>query len=175
MVKMNREGLWDRLKGDAEAEREVDKEKRVTLVGAKLAKAGDEFIFLGLPEKCEACKLKKSCANLEVGRRYRIEHVRDEIKHDCYIHEDGVRVVEVTEPPLKVAIDTKHALKGAKMVFKPAVADCEEGDLCHPTGLKEGDRCTILDVIDDAQGNDKMLKERGLKLVEVKRDGKKKI
>ncbi|NQE05000.1 hypothetical protein C5S32_03920 [ANME-1 cluster archaeon GoMg1] len=172
---MNRDGLWDRLKGDAEAEREADKERRVTLVGAKLAKAGDEFIFLGLPEKCEECKLKKSCANLEVGRRYRIEHVRDEIKHDCYIHEDGVRVVEVTEPPLKVAIDAKHAVKGAKIVFNPAVADYEESDLCHPTGLKEGDRCIILGVVDDAQGNDKMLKEWGLKLVEVKREGKKKI
>jgi len=84
-------------------------------------------------------------------------------------------VVEVTEPPLKVAIDAKHAVRGAKMVFKPAVADCEESDLCHPTGLKEGDRCTVLDVIDDAPGNDKMLKERGLKLVEVKREGKKEI
>jgi len=172
------EGLWDRLKGDAEAEREADKEKSVTLVGAKLAKAGEEFIFLGLPEKCEECKLKKSCANLEVGRRYRIEHVRDEIKHDCYIHEDGVRVVEVTEPSVKVAIEAKSALKGAKIVFEPV--DCEETDyelfdLCHPSGLKKGDRCTILDVIGDAPGENKSLKGQGLKLVEVRREGKKKF
>ncbi len=169
------EGLWHRLK--AEAEREKEERRIVTLIGAKLANVGDEFIFSGVSnsKRCEECKLKNSCANLEIGRRYRIEHVRDEIKHDCYIHEDGVRVVEVIEPPLKVAIDAKHAVKGAKIVFKPA--DCEETDyelfdLCHPLGLKEGDRCTILDVIGDAPDENKILKGQGLKLVVVKREGK---
>jgi uncharacterized protein (UPF0179 family) len=167
-------GLWDRLKN--EVKEEMEEEKIVTLVGAMLANVGDEFIFLGASKKCEECRLKKSCTNLEVGRRYRIEHVRNEIKHDCYIHEGGVRVVEVIEPPVKVAIEAKLALKGAKIVFKPA--DCEETDnyelfdLCHPLGLKEGDRCTILDVIGDVPSENKILKGQGLKLVEVKREGK---
>ena len=165
------EGLWNRLKG--EAEEEMEEERIVTLIGAKLANVGDEFIFLGASKKCEECKLKKSCANLEVDRRYRIEKVRNEIKHDCYIHEEGVRVVEVIEPPVKVAIEAKSALKGSKIVFKPA--DCEETDyelfdLCHPSGLKKGDRCTILDVIGDASGENKT--GQALKLVEVKREGK---
>jgi len=162
-------GLWDRLKGEAKGE--MEEGRIVTLVGARLANVGDEFIFLGASEKCESCKLKKSCTNLEVGGRYRIEHIRNGIKHDCYIHEDGVRVVEVIEPPIKVAIEAKRALKGSKIVFEPA--DCEETDyelfeLCHPSGLKAGDRCTILEVIGDAPAENK--KERGLKLVAVKRE-----
>ncbi len=152
----------------------MEEKKIVTLIGARLANVGEEFIFLGVSnsEKCEGCKLKKSCANLEVGRKYRIEHVRPEIKHDCYIHEEGVRVVEIIEPPVKVAIDSKYALKGAKIVFKPV--DCEGTDyelfdLCHPSGLKEGDRCTILDVIGNVPS--KYKKGQGLKLVAVKREG----
>jgi uncharacterized protein (UPF0179 family) len=168
-IKMN--GLWDRLKN--EVKEEMEEGKIVTLVGATLANVGDEFIFLGASEKCEECRLKKSCTNLEVGRRYRIERVRNEIKHDCYIHEGGVRVVEVIEPPVKVAIEAKLALKGAKIVFDSV--DCEETDyelfdLCHPLGLKEGDRCTILDVIGDVPSENKILKGQGLKLVEVKRE-----
>ncbi|MCK4475426.1 MAG: UPF0179 family protein [Methanophagales archaeon] len=169
------DGLWNRLKEDVGGE--TEERKIVTLVGAKLANVGDEFIFLGVSnsKKCEECRLKKSCTNLEVGRRYRIEKVRNEIKHDCYIHEEGVRVVEVIEPSVKVAIEAKGVLKGAKIVFKPA--DCEETDyelfdLCHPLGLKKGDKCTILDVIGDVPGENKILKGRGLKLVEVKRESK---
>ena len=146
----------------------MDGGKIVTLVGALLANKGEEYIFLGAAEKCDTCRLKNSCTNLEIGRRYRIEHVREEIKHDCSIHEDGVRVVEVTEPPIKVVIDAKRALKGSKIVFEPA-ADCADNDaaladLCHPAGLKVGDRCTILNVIDEGE-------YKGLKVVEVKREG----
>ena len=167
------EGVWNRLKGDVE--REMDGGKIVTLVGAKLAKVSDEFIFLGASEKCEDCKLKKSCINLEIDRRYRIEKIRGEIKHDCQIHEDGVRVVEVIEPPIKVAIDTKLALKGAKIVFEPVdckKADYELFDLCQPMGLKKGDRCTIRDLVGDLPDKYKKQKVQGLKLVEVEREGK---
>jgi len=140
----------------------------VTLIGEKQAKVGAEFIFNGAADKCSECRLKKSCANLEVGRRYRVENVREGIKHDCYIHEDGVRVVEVMEPPIEVAIDAKYAMTGFKIVFEPV--DCEQPelfDLCHPPGLIEGDRCVVLNVIRDVTDE-----KKGLKLVEVKREVK---
>ncbi|MFZ2071947.1 MAG: UPF0179 family protein [Halobacteriota archaeon] len=143
----------------------------VTLIGAKQAKEGEEFIFCGAATKCDECRLKKSCANLEVGRRYRIEKVREEIKHDCFVHEDGVRVIEVTEPPIELAIDARHAMKGFKVVFEPV--DCEKTpelfELCNPEGLKEGDRCTILNVIGDVPGEGD---KKGLKLVEIKREAR---
>ncbi len=138
----------------------------VTLIGEKLANEGEEFIFMGTAKKCDECRLKKACANLEVGRRYRVERVREGIKHDCYIHEGEVCVVEVIEPPIKAVIEAKQAVKGSKIVFK--IMNCESSpsllDLCHPAGLMDGDRCTVLDVISDISA--------GLKLVELKREAK---
>ncbi len=159
---------------------EAMEEKIVTLIGAKLANVGDEFIFLGVSnsKKCEECKLKKACMNLEVGRRYRIEHVRDEIKHDCSIHEAGVRVIEVIEPEIRVAIDAKYAFKGSKIVFEPVdceITDYNLFDLCHPLGLKEGDKCTIMDVIGDGENKILMAQGLNLKLVDVKREKELKV
>ncbi len=136
----------------------------VTLIGEKQAKEGEEFIFMGPAKRCDGCRLKKACANLEVGRRYRVERIREGMKHECPIHEGGVCVVEVTEPPIKAIIEAKQAVKGSKIVFK--TLDCEPSlsDLCHPPGLMNGDKCTVLDVITDIPG--------GLKLVELKREVK---
>ncbi|MEA2074415.1 MAG: UPF0179 family protein [Euryarchaeota archaeon] len=152
-------------------EEEMEEGRRVTLIGTKLAKEGDEFIFLGTSNKCEECKLKNTCANLVVGRRYRIEKVRNEMKHDCYIHEDGVCVVEVTEATITAAIEATYAFKNSRIVFEPPNCkeyDCELFCSCHPAGLIEGDKCTILDVIGDAPGECK--KGRVLKLVTLRRE-----
>ncbi len=134
----------------------------VTLIGEKLAREGEEFIFLGMANKCDECRLKKACANLEVGRRYRVVKIREDIKHDCYVHEGSVSVVEVIEPPIKAVIDARYAVKGSKIVFKPVNSEPALRDLCHPAGLMDGDRCTVVDVLDDLPG--------GLKLVELKRE-----
>ena len=133
----------------------MEEKRFVTLIGAKLAEEGGEFIFLGASKKCDECRLKNSCTNLEVDRRYRIAKVREEIKHDCSIHEEGVCVVEVEEAPITVAIKAPYTFKNSKIVFEPP--DCEEFlcelfDLCHPAGLKAGDPCTIVDVLGDAPG-----------------------
>jgi uncharacterized protein (UPF0179 family) len=145
----------------------------VTLIGSKLAKEGNEFFFLGISEKCEDCKLKNTCMNLSINRRYQIEKVRNEIKHDCYIHEDGVCVVEVTEPPITAAVDAKYAFKKSKIVLESP--NCEEigcafYELCHPAGLSTGDRCTIAEVTDDVAGECK--KGRALKIVKMQRETK---
>jgi hypothetical protein len=127
----------------------------ITLIGAKLAEKDTEFIFLGATKKCDECRLKNTCTNLEVGRRYRIAKVRDEIKHDCYIHENGVCVVEVTEAPITAVIEASHTFKSSKIVFEPPGCEavmCGLFDLCHPAGLKAGDPCTIVEVIGDVDG-----------------------
>lgn len=155
-------------------DKEMEEGRIVTLIGAKLAKAGEEFIFWGPSKKCEECRLKNSCTNLEVDRRYKIEKVRDEIKHECYIHEDGVCVVEVAEPSIMVAIDATYAFKNSKFAFEDLgckESGCELFDSCHPPGLREGDSCTILDVIGDAPSE---CKEGWiLKVVAVRREGAK--
>lgn len=143
----------------------------VTLIGAGLVKEGEEFIFLGASKKCEECKLKNACTNLEVDRRYRVEKIRDDIKHDCYIHEDGVCVIEVTEAPVTAAINSTYTFKNSKIVFAPPNCeefDCELFDTCHPAGLKAGDVCIILEVIGDVPAECK--NGRALKLVTIRRE-----
>lgn len=149
----------------------MEEGRLVTLIGVELAKEGEEFIFLGASMKCEECKLKNACTNLEVDRRYRVEKIRDEMKHDCYIREDGVRVVEVTEALITAAIEGAYTFKNSKIVFAPPNCkeyDCELFDSCLPAGLREGDKCTILDVIGDAPGECK--NGRVLKLVSMRRE-----
>lgn len=50
---------------------------KVTLIGAALAKPGLDFVYEGnsCPE-CENCKVRKTCHNLQPGRRYRVATVR---------------------------------------------------------------------------------------------------
>lgn len=163
------EGLWERLA--KEGEERMEEGRVVTLLGAKIAKVGEEFIFLGASKKCEECKLKNACANLEMDRRYRVANVRNDIKHDCYIHEDGVCVVEVTEAPITAAIESAYTFKNSKVVFEPpncVKSDCELFNACHPLGLKAGDRCTILEVIGEVPGE--CHEGRGLKLVTIRRE-----
>lgn len=158
---------------DTEEEEKMGEGRIVTLIGTKLAKEGEEFVFLGPSKKCEECRLKNACTNLELDRRYKIEKVRNEIKHECFIHEDGVAVVEVRESSIPVAIDATYAFKNSKFAFEPPnckASDCGLFDACHPAGLKEGDRCTILEVIGDAASDCK--ESRVLKMVTLRREGK---
>jgi len=141
---------------------------KVTLIGAKLAKVGAEFVFLGASAECKKCKLRKACMNLDVGRRYLITGLRD-VRHECSVHESRVSVVEVVEAPITATIDVKKALGGAKTSFEMPKCDeraCNSYDFCHPVGLKNGDKCTIVKVIGDAPEHEC---GRSLKLVELKR------
>lgn len=142
----------------------------ITLIGEKLAKVGNEFIFRGGAKECNVCKLKKTCLNLNKGSKYRITAVRNTGQHDCAVHYQGACAVEVIEAPLEISIESKKAIKGSTIVFEPLscrVSSCENYGLCHPSGLKKGDKVTIMDV-----GNDVIepcSKEYTLKAVEIKR------
>jgi len=70
----------------------------VTLIGKKLAKKGNEFVYFGIAKDCRGCKLKMVCSNLKEGRRYRITNVRDK-HHDCSLYEGGVVAVEIEKLP----------------------------------------------------------------------------
>ena len=48
----------------------------ITLIGTKLAKVGNEFIFKGGAKECEPCRLNKTCLGLNSGSRYRITALR---------------------------------------------------------------------------------------------------
>lgn len=142
----------------------------ITLIGVDLAKTGIEFIFNGPTAECEACKLRNTCLNLAVGRRYRITAVRGSTQHKCALHDIGVKAVEVSESPSIVAIDSKKAFSASKIVYKPSeceALDCKIYELCHPNGIEPGEKLVISAVVGDVP--EACVEGKSLKLVELKR------
>ena len=120
----------------------------VTVVGKMQCKEGFEFVFGGPLAECRDCKVRNVCFHLEENRRYRVRSVRD-VQHDCRIHEDGVRVVEVEKIPLRAVIPTRAALEGAMLTFEdPGCPNlsCPNYRSCRPLGASDGMRFKITSV-----------------------------
>ena len=113
--------------------------KRITLIGSKIAKTGNEFIYYGILEDCESCRFKKICHDgLIVGKRYKILSVRS-ANHPCKVHESGVKVVEI-EPSKDIVliVESRKALEGLTLSHRDVQCNnmlCENYDLCHPEGI----------------------------------------
>jgi len=62
-----------------------------------------------------------------------------------------MQVVEVVNAKIPSAIPSKQAIPGAIITFRRPVCDkkekCAYYDLCFPEGLKSGDRCEVVEVI----------------------------
>ncbi len=142
----------------------------ITLIGTKLAKVGNEFNFKGAAKECEPCKLNKTCLGLNIGSKYRIINVRNSGKHECFVHDSGVCAVEVIEAPIVMALESKKAIKGSKAAYEliPCnFSNCENFVLCRPSGLRSGDKYSIINV--EGELNEPCRKGYSLKVVEVKR------
>jgi uncharacterized protein (UPF0179 family) len=130
----------------------------ITLIGERQAKEGIVFVYKGFVSECRECKLKTVCFNLDPGSTYRIKALRD-VHHECKIHEDGVRVVEVEKLPIKVGVGQKFALEGSTITFEEIKCrniGCDLYRLCHPVAVERGSKCKILEVhgeIDCPEGN----------------------
>ncbi len=146
----------------------MEEDAVITLIGTKLAKVGNEFIFKGAAKECEACKLSKTCLGLNIGSRYRIINLRNG-KHECFVHDSGVCAVEVIELPVTIALESRKAIKGSKIIYEQLpcnIADCESYVLCHPSALRHGDKIMVV----DAEGEVKECRKGySLKVVEVKK------
>jgi uncharacterized protein (UPF0179 family) len=122
----------------------------VTLVGEKQVKEGNEFVYSGPLSECRDCRLKGVCFNLEEGKRYRISSVRT-LHHNCRVHEEGVRVVEVEVVPVEAAVNVKSAFEGSTITLEfPDCREigCKHFRICHPLGLRDKQRATIAEVVD---------------------------
>ena len=135
----------------------------ITLIGERKAKEGIRFVYRGPLTECRECKLKAVCFNLDAGGSYKIKAIRD-VHHDCKIHEDGVRVVEVEKVPSRVAVSKKSALEGSTISIEEIRCrnvGCVRYRLCHPPGLDKGMKGKITKVCNDVECPE------GMKLVEV--------
>jgi len=133
----------------------------VTLVGEKIAKKDNEFIYIGSLPECRGCKLKTVCFNLDEGRRYKITNIRD-IHHDCKIHEGGVRIVEVEKIHIPACIESKNAVEGETISINPDCKNigCVFYKLCSPVGVEPGIKLKISKVKGDIKcPENKNLKE----------------
>ncbi|WP_297070007.1 UPF0179 family protein [Thermococcus sp.] len=132
----------------------------ITLVGEKLARPGVEFIYYGPAEPCRTCKLAGVCVgNLEPGRRYKILRVRSMPSHSCPLHEGKVRVVEVVEPSVEVAVEPRLAIAGSVITLEfSECGDLEKADLFHPEGLFGGDHVKVIEVLGDVECGGKAYK-----------------
>jgi hypothetical protein len=110
----------------------------VTLIGEKLAKEGEEFVYLGPNNECKNCKLKNVCFNLKPKRKYKITKIRDK-EHECSVHEGKVVVVEVREIPLLGSVNKKLS-EGTRVKVEKRVCkniDCNHFEICTNIALQK--------------------------------------
>jgi len=125
------------------------KNSKITIVGKTQARLGFSFVHKGASSKCAECRYQKVCIeNLEPNRVYEVVGIRDR-EVPCLIHERGAQVVEVKEAIIQTTIPSRSAYEGAVLTFKPkecSKIECENYELCHPQGIKEGDKCKIVKI-----------------------------
>jgi uncharacterized protein (UPF0179 family) len=129
----------------------MDNDTKITLIGSRLAKEGLEFIFKGEMPECKKCRLKNTCLNLEAGRRYRVENIRNNEIHECFLHDNGVVAIDVSRVPVLATVESRKAIEGARIMYEPPKCDkkdCSVYRVCHPEGLLKGDRCKIVAVVE---------------------------
>ncbi len=135
----------------------------VTVVGERQCKKGFEFVFGGPLAECRDCKVRNVCFHLEPNRRYVVKEVRD-VHHECKVHEEGVRVVEVEKLPTRTALPMRAAVEGSMITFEESSCNhigCPNFRLCKPSGASEGMRFRIVSV----EGDIECLKGKSLKAV----------
>jgi uncharacterized protein (UPF0179 family) len=126
----------------------------VTLISSGQAKPETIFIHRGAGSKCADCEYYKVCImNVEPGRVYRIVKVRDKALQ-CKQYETEMKVVEVAHAGIPVSLPAKQAISGAIVSFKTPECQneaCVDYELCFPLGLKDGDRCEVLEVTENLE------------------------
>ncbi|MHA1940978.1 MAG: UPF0179 family protein [Candidatus Hodarchaeales archaeon] len=126
-----------------------EKPLKITLLGVKQSKVGNKFLFLGETEGCSDCRLQGACLKLEKGRVYEVANVKDTI-HVCNVFEEGVKTVEILDPPYQVSTGAKLAVEGATTTYTPRdcdIVDCQHYYYhCRPSFLKEGEKLRIIDI-----------------------------
>lgn len=124
----------------------------ITLIGTGLAEVGKEFYFEGPNWKCQDCKLKGVCFNLEKGSRYRIVEVRNQ-KHECPDFDgDSVVAVDVEKIPTRASIPKKQAIEGGIITFQEIKCNnigCENYQRCRAYGKQDGQKYHIVRICGD--------------------------
>jgi len=140
----------------------------VTLIGTRLAEAGQEFVYQGEAPGCEGCPYRDQCLNLEPGRKYKVTERREGASVlDCAVHDTGVRAVEV-EPVSVIAnvpSDTAFVGNKSKLAGECPHTGCPSHEYCVPMGAAFDEEYRIASVKGEPP-HDHCLLDRDLTLVE---------
>jgi uncharacterized protein (UPF0179 family) len=120
----------------------------VTLIGEKQAKVGNVFIYNGPLRECRDCKYKTVCFNLKEGKWYKVSSIRT-VRHECRIHEGGVRAIEVEPVPFEAGVRSRMTVEGSTVTLEDKGCrkiGCDHYRLCHPWGKKTGEKYRILEL-----------------------------
>lgn len=140
----------------------------VTLLGKRLAKEGEEFVYHGEADGCEDCPYRNQCLNLTEGRAYSVASVREGGKTlDCAVHDTGVVAVEVESAPVSANVPASSAYAGSKASLQGPCphTECPSHEYCEPAGIEMDEEYRIDTVLGDPP-HDHCLLDRDLTLVE---------
>lgn len=140
----------------------------VTLIGARLAEAGREFVYEGEAPGCTGCPYRKQCLNLEEGGKYRVTDVRDAGQLlECAVHDEGVRAVEVEPAPVRANVPSSVAFAGSKAALAGPCphTDCPSHEYCVPDGADFDEERRVAEVLGEPP-HDHCALDRELTLVE---------
>jgi uncharacterized protein (UPF0179 family) len=141
----------------------------VTLVGTRLARKGEEFVYRGESDACEGCPYRDQCLNLTPGRRYRITAVREDARTlDCAVHDTGVTAVEVEPATIRANIASDSAYAGSNVSLEGCCphTSCPSHEYCEPAGADFDESFRIDSVVGDPPHDFCML-DRDLTLVDL--------
>jgi hypothetical protein len=109
----------------------------LTLIGTRLAREGEEFVYHGEAPACEGCPYRDQCLNLAEGRRYRVTGVRENASTlDCGVHDTGVTAVEVEPAPIEANVAANAAYAGSRASLEGPCphTECPSHEFCEPAG-----------------------------------------
>ena len=141
---------------------------QVTLIGARLATPGEEFVYEGRADACEGCPYQQQCLNLSEGTRYRVTDVRENAQTlDCAVHDVGVRAVEVEPASIPANVASKGAYAGSRATLPGPCphTECPSHQYCVPDGADFDTEYRIASVRGDPP-HDFCLLDRSLTLVD---------
>ncbi|ERH09704.1 MAG: hypothetical protein J07HX64_01465 [halophilic archaeon J07HX64] len=140
----------------------------VTLIGARMAESGEEFVYQGESPDCEGCPYRKQCLNLTEGQRYRVTSVREGGNTlECAVHDTGVVAVEVEPVSVTANVPSNDAFAGnrASLAGPCPYTECPSHEYCEPAGV-EFDETSRIDEVHGDPPHEYCMLDRELTLVE---------
>ncbi len=137
---------------------------KYALLEKRFSSPGFQFYFLGLVEDCKRCSYKGVCGKLKPGALYEVVRVKErEVK--CLLVDEEMKVVEVIEVPIEVAVEEEKSL-GTVFTYVPpeeCEEECENYILCNLPKILRGRKLKIVEKVGET-----VCKKNGKKLVILK-------